>query len=74
LDGQDCKEIMNDGGNTAQSRNRLAGWRSVVRALAGGYALLVLAVVAFRGLVPGLVLGIVGIVVGVAVRKRFPAK
>lgn len=62
---------MTDGGNTAQSGNRLAGWRSVVRALAAGYVVLALASAAFRGLVPGLVLGIVGIIVSVAVRRRF---
>lgn len=62
---------MTDGGNTAQPGNRPAGWRSVIRTLAAGYAVLVLAAVAFRGLVPGLVLGIVGIIVSVAVRRRF---
>ena len=50
---------------------RLATWNPVTRALAVAYALLVLAAVAFRGLLPGLVLGIVGIVVGVAIRRWF---
>jgi len=62
---------MTDIVNEAQPRNRLEGWRSVVRGLTGAYTLLVLGVVAFRGLLPGLVLAIVGIVVGVAVRRRF---
>ncbi|MGB4782094.1 hypothetical protein [Candidatus Methylomirabilis sp.] len=50
--------------------NRLVGWKLTTRALAGVYAVLILAVVAFRGLLPGLVIGIVGIVVGVVVRRR----
>lgn len=62
---------MTDIVNEAQSRNRLAGWRSVARGLAGAYTLLVLGVVAFRGLLPGLMLAIVGIVVAVAVRRSF---
>lgn len=62
---------MTDGGNTAQSGNRPAGWRSAIRTLAVGYGVLVLAVVAFRGLVPGLVLGIVGIIISVVVQRRF---
>ena len=50
--------------------NRLIAWQFTTRALVGIYAVLVLAVVAFRGLLPGVVLGVVGIAVGVAVRRR----
>jgi hypothetical protein len=50
--------------------NRPVGWKLTTRALAGVFAILVLAVVVFRGFLPGLLLGILGIVVGVAVRKR----
>ena len=50
--------------------NRLIGWQLTTRALVGIYAVLLLAVVAFRGLLPGVVLGVVGIAVGVAVRRR----
>ncbi|MGH2362738.1 MAG: hypothetical protein ACRDGM_19605, partial [bacterium] len=61
---------LSDGGNTAYSMNRLVGWKFATRALAGTYAVLVFAVVAFRGFLPGLVLGIIGIVVGVAVWRH----
>ena len=69
LDGQapDGSRAME---NRADSMNRLVGWKFATRALAGIYAVLVLGVVAFRGLLPGLVLGVVGIVVGVVVRRR----
>jgi hypothetical protein len=70
LDGQDFKRLLSNDGNAADSMNRPAGWKFATCALAGIYAVLVLAVVAFRGLLPGLVLGLVGIVVGIAVRRR----
>ena len=57
---------------TAHSMNMLAGWKFATRGLARIYAVLVLVVVAFRGLLPGLVLGFLGIVVAVAVRRRPP--
>ncbi len=43
MDRRNYKEFMADSGNTAQFRNRQAGWRSVIRTLAAGYAVLVLA-------------------------------
>ena len=71
MDGQDSELLLSDSGDdTVHFMNRPVGWKFAIRALAGIYAVLVLAVVAFRGLLPGLVFGIVGIVVGVAVRRR----
>jgi hypothetical protein len=70
LDGQDFKRLLRIDGNAADPMNRPGGWKFATWALAGIYAVLVLAVVAFRGLLPGLVLGVVGVVVGIAVRKR----